>query len=46
MDGMRVGLEEVAKRMAAARNKKAEDFVNTRFLDELEKEGFYKQLLK
>lgn len=46
MEGMRIGLEEVAKRAPAAKNKKTEDFVNTRFLDELEKEGFYQQLNK
>ena len=39
---MRIGLEQVAKRMAAP-NKKPEDFVSMRFLDELEK-GFYKKL--
>jgi hypothetical protein len=33
---MRIGFDEVAKRMAAC-NKKPEDFINMRFLDELDK---------
>jgi NitT/TauT family transport system substrate-binding protein len=44
MDGMRTALEEVAKRVSAAKNRKPQEFVNTRFLDELEKEGFFKQM--
>jgi NitT/TauT family transport system substrate-binding protein len=44
MDGIRVALEEVAKRSPAAKGKKPEEFVNLRFLQELEKEGFYKEL--
>ena len=43
---MRNAIEEVAQRVGAARNKKPEDFVNLRFLNELEKEGFFKQLHK
>jgi len=39
-------LEEVAKRLPAARDKKPEDFINMRFLNELEKEGFFKELYK
>jgi NitT/TauT family transport system substrate-binding protein len=46
MQGFRYGLEEVAKRLPAAKDKKAEDFVNMRFLNELEKEGFFKELYK
>jgi NitT/TauT family transport system substrate-binding protein len=46
LDGMRTALEEVAKRVPAAKNRKPEEFVNTRFLDELDKEGFFKQLYK
>jgi NitT/TauT family transport system substrate-binding protein len=42
MEGMRNALEEVAQRVPAARSKKPEDFVDTRFLKELEKEGFLK----
>ena len=37
-------MEEVAKRSPAAKGKKPEEFVNLRFLQELEKEGFYKEL--
>ncbi len=43
LDGMRNALEEVAQRVPAAKSKKPEDFVDTRFLKELEKEGFLKQ---
>ena len=39
-------MEEVAQRVPAVKSKKPEDFVNTRFLKELEKEGFFKQLYK
>jgi ABC-type nitrate/sulfonate/bicarbonate transport system substrate-binding protein len=46
MEGMRVAVEEVARRVPAAKNKKPEDFVNVKFLQELENEGFYKQLYK
>jgi len=42
LDGMRNALEEVVQRVAAAKSKKPEDFVDTRFLKELEKEGFLK----
>jgi len=44
MDGVRNALDEVAQRVPAAKSKKPEDFVNTRFLKELEQEGFFKQL--
>lgn len=44
LDGIRVALEEVAKRSPAAKGKRPEEFVNLRFLQELEKEGFYKEL--
>jgi NitT/TauT family transport system substrate-binding protein len=44
LEGIRFALEEVAKRAPAARGRKPEEFVNLRFLQELEKEGFYKQL--
>ena len=42
LEGMRYALDEVAQRVPAAKNKKPEDFVDTRFLKELEKEGFLK----
>jgi NitT/TauT family transport system substrate-binding protein len=43
MDGIRVALEEVAKRSPAAKGRRPEEFVNLRFLQELENEGFYKE---
>ncbi len=46
MEGMRYAIEEVAQRVPEVKNKKPGDFVNTRFLRELEKEGFFKQLYK
>lgn len=42
MEGVRNAMEEVGQRVAAVKSKKPEDFVNTRFLKELEKEGFFK----
>jgi NitT/TauT family transport system substrate-binding protein len=46
LDGIRNAIEEVAARVPAAKNKKAEEFVDIRFLKELEKEGFFKQFQK
>ncbi len=46
MDGMRAGIEEVAKRIPAVKGKRAEDFVNMKFLEELEKEDFFKEISK
>jgi ABC-type nitrate/sulfonate/bicarbonate transport system substrate-binding protein len=46
LEGMRNALDEVAQRVPAAKSKKPEDFVNTRFLKELEAEGFFKELHK
>jgi NitT/TauT family transport system substrate-binding protein len=46
MDGMRNAIDEVAQRIPAVKSKKPEDFVNTRFLKELEAEGFFKQANK
>lgn len=46
MEGMRNAMDEVAIRVPAVKNKKPEDFINTRFLKELEKEGFFKSLSK
>jgi ABC-type nitrate/sulfonate/bicarbonate transport system substrate-binding protein len=42
LQGIRNAIDEVAVRVPAARNKKPEDFVELRFLRELEKEGFFK----
>ena len=39
-------MDEVAQRVAVVKTKKPEDFVETRFLKELEKEGFFKQFQK
>jgi len=46
MEGIRNAIEEVAQRVPAAKTKKPEDFVDLRFLKELEKEGFFKQFQK
>jgi hypothetical protein len=46
IEGFRYGLEEIAKRLSAAKDKRPEDFINMRFLNELEKEGFFKELYK
>lgn len=46
MEGVRNAMDEVAQRVAVVKSKKPEDFVNTRFLKELEKEGFFKQLAR
>jgi hypothetical protein len=46
MEGLRNAMEEVAQRVPAVKSKKPEDFVNTRFLKELEKAGFFQQLYK
>jgi ABC-type nitrate/sulfonate/bicarbonate transport system substrate-binding protein len=37
---------EIAEKESAARQSKPEEFVDTRFLDEMEKEGFFKKLWK
>ena len=42
--GMRFAVEEVAKRVPSVKGKRAEEFINTKFLDELEREGFFKEL--
>jgi NitT/TauT family transport system substrate-binding protein len=46
MAGFRYAIEELGKRVPAAKDKKPEDFINMRFLNELEKEGFFKELYK
>ena len=43
MEGIRFALEEVAKR-SPSKGRKPEEFVNLRFLQELECEGFFKEL--
>jgi NitT/TauT family transport system substrate-binding protein len=44
LEGIRNAIDEVAQRVPAARSKKPEDFINLRFLKELEAEGFFKKL--
>jgi NitT/TauT family transport system substrate-binding protein len=44
IEGLRNAIDEVAQRVPAAKTKKPEDFIDTRFLKELDKEGFFKQL--
>ena len=46
MEGVRYAVDEVAKRIATAKGKKPEDFINLRFLNELEREGFFNELSK
>lgn len=46
LDGIRVAMDEVAARMPAVKKKKPEEFVDTRILREIEKEGFFKQFQK
>jgi NitT/TauT family transport system substrate-binding protein len=46
MEGIRNAMDEVAQRVTAVKSKKPEDFVNTRFLKELEKEDFFRQVTK
>ena len=43
LEGVRNAIDEVAQRVPAAKTKKPEDFIETRFLRELDKEGFFKQ---
>lgn len=46
LQGFQYAVEELARRVPTAKDKKAEDFINMRFLNELEKEGFFKELYK
>ena len=46
LEGIRNAMDEVALRLPAVKNKKPEDFVNARFLNDLEKDGFFKSLGK
>jgi len=46
MTGMQNALDEVAKTIPAAKNAKPEQFVDTRFLDKLEKSGLLSELYK
>jgi NitT/TauT family transport system substrate-binding protein len=44
LEGLRNAIDEVATRVPAAKNKRPEDFVDMKFLKELEAEGFFKQI--
>ena len=46
LEGVRNAMDEVAVRVPSVKNRKPEDFVNTRFLKELEKEGFLNNFRK
>ena len=46
LEGIRNAMDEVAQRVPGVKSKKPQDFVNTRFLTDLEKEGFFKQMTK
>ena len=46
MQGMQNALDDVARTVPAAKNAKAEQFVDLRFLDRLEKSGLLKELYK
>jgi NitT/TauT family transport system substrate-binding protein len=46
LEGIRNAIDEVAQRVPGVKNKKPEDFINTRFLKELENEGFFKSAIK
>ncbi len=44
LDGIRNAIDEVALRVPAAKTKKPQDFIDMRFLKELQSETFFKQL--
>jgi len=46
LEGIRNAMDEVASRVPAVKGKKPEDFVDIKFLKELEKEGFFRQFQK
>ncbi len=43
LEGLRNAIDEVAQRLPAAHGKKPENFVDLRFLKELQRENFFKQ---
>lgn len=43
IEGLRNAIDEVAVRVPAAKHKKPEDFIDTKFLKELQADGFFKQ---
>ena len=46
MAGMKNALDDLAKSVAAARDAKPEQFIDTRFLDKLEKSGLLRDLYR
>ena len=44
IEGVRNAIDEVAQRVPAVKTKKPEEFIDTRFLKELETEGFFRLL--
>jgi hypothetical protein len=46
MVGMKNALDDLAKTVPAARDAKPEPFIDTRFLDNLEKSGLLKELYR
>ena len=42
LEGIRNAIDEVGQRVPAARNRMAQEFVDLRFLKELEREGFFR----
>jgi ABC-type nitrate/sulfonate/bicarbonate transport system substrate-binding protein len=43
LEGLRNAIDEVATRVPAAKNRRPEDYIDTKFLKELEQEGFFRQ---
>jgi GTP:adenosylcobinamide-phosphate guanylyltransferase len=43
LEGIRNAIDEVAQRVPTAKTKKPEEFINACFLQELEREGFFRQ---
>lgn len=46
LEGLRNAIDEVAVRVPSAKNKRPVDFIDVRFLKELEAEGFFKEIRK
>jgi hypothetical protein len=46
MTGMKNALDDLAKTMAEAKNAKAEQFVDLRFIERIEKSGILKELYR
>jgi ABC-type nitrate/sulfonate/bicarbonate transport system substrate-binding protein len=44
LKGIELELQEIAKKQPEAKGRKAEDFIDARFVEELEKSGFFKSL--